>query len=133
MSDFIIKNSIPIIENRIKEIIVRIAKEFQLNAEDIQVMLKLVNGNSLEIFAFAKNKRIKRMPFNEIGPGVFGIVEKYIIKIFERDALLYNVSSAIVNYMFQINAVHVLLVCPNIAGKYMGWTELNKILFPDER
>jgi hypothetical protein len=127
--DFIIKNSVPIIENRIKEVIVRLSKEFGIPATEIQVMLKC----NLEIYAFYKKKRIKEIPFSEIGGNVFETAGNFIQKIFRRDALLYKTNEAFVNYIFQIDKTNNLAVCPNISGQYMDWTRLKQIMFPNEQ
>jgi hypothetical protein len=128
LQDFIIKNSVPIIEIRIKEIIARLAKEFSIPANDIQLMLK----DNLKIYAFYNNKRIKEVPFSEIGGEVFETAGSFIQQIFLRDAVIYNVNPAFVNYMFQIDNINNLAVCRNIKGIYEPWTRLKKIMFPEE-
>lgn len=133
-ADFIIKNAAPIIEDRIKNIIKNVASKHHLNAYDVSAMLKLVYQNEtplngqLEVFCFYQNKKVERFPLNQIQDTFMGTAEGVIKKIFMRDALLYRVEPAYVNYVFKILTGDALAVWPNIAGEYKEQLTLKQIL-----
>jgi hypothetical protein len=127
LTDFIIKNAAPIIENRIKDIIQGIASELNLDAIKLDTMLKTVNGN-IEIFVFYENKQVKRLPLSEVRGNITGMVESHMESIFQRDALVYNTHPAYVNYVFRLYPDGSLAVWPNIAGVYQQKMKLKDIL-----
>jgi len=124
-ADFIIKHSAPIIENKIREIIEKVALKHRIDATQLDCMLKDVY-DQLEIFVFYQNKKIDRFPMSDIT--ITGTIVDHIHGMFRRDGLVYNVNPGFVNYVFKIFQGQGLMVNPNIAGEYKGWLHVKEIL-----
>ena len=129
--DFIIKQSVPIIENRIKDIIRGVAKEYYVDPIQVLAILKMTDNinKRMEIFTFGNKKTLNRMELNQIKGGITSQVEKYIAGVFNFDAKRYQVSTAYVNYKFWLMPNGQLLGCRNIAGIDYPQLNLKDLLF----
>ena len=81
LQNYMIQCLAPIIEERIRQIILGVAREYNIDAFKVVTLLKTVNGN-LEVFVFYNNKTIKRDTLGNIAGGIPSQVTDHIQKIF---------------------------------------------------
>jgi hypothetical protein len=124
---FVLDSVCPIVEKRIKETIIGLSQEYKIKAPDMWVMLKIAYSR-LVLHVFCEKGKLKEMPLNQIKGGTTDLIENHIKEIFDRDALIYGVHTAYVNYVFQLFADGRLMLRPNISGNYKEWMTLKQIL-----
>ncbi|MHA1575666.1 MAG: hypothetical protein ACTSXL_05990 [Alphaproteobacteria bacterium] len=109
LQDFVIKQAAPIIENRVKEIIIGIAKEYNLQAPDLRTMFKSGNGH-IRIYVFKDRKKVTEVPLHEVKGNIGNIVETKLKAIFIAYSLVYKVHTAHVNFIMQMSKNGVIAV-----------------------
>lgn len=131
MLDEIIKSAVPIVENRIKDIIRGLGREFNIPATEILIILKMTDGinRRMEIFAFSKGEKLKRIELNPIKGNITKVVENYIAAVFKFDAKRFEVDTGRVNYKFYLMMNGELMGRRNIAGHDFDLLNLEDLLF----
>jgi hypothetical protein len=133
MNSFIVKHAVPIVENRIKEIILKEAYDNKLDAYAVTAMLKMDGDGNLVIHTFAEGKKIRVLPFSALGGQIFGGVEDFIKEMFRRESKVFNVECAFVNYLFQIDkSLNKPVINVGIRADWKGWTRVETILCAEE-
>jgi hypothetical protein len=133
MLELVIKNSPKIIENQIIDIINGVAREHNIDAREIYAMLKFISvgeekKSRLRVFTHYQGKRLNDFPLNQVAGGITSKIEGYVAGLYMRDAKVFGVDPAFVNYVFQLNQGNELFVSPNIAGKWQGWYKLKAVM-----
>jgi hypothetical protein len=133
LNEFFVKHAVPIVKNRIKDIIIGVAKEYSLQAYDVTAMLKMDGDGKLVIHTFANGKTLKKIPFDKLGGDIFGGVEDFIKKMFIRESRTFNTPCALVNYWFMIDkGSNEPIINVGIGSKWKGWTKIENIMFAVE-
>jgi hypothetical protein len=133
LNEFFVKHAVPIVKNRIKDIIIGVAKEYNLQAYDVTAMLKMDGNGNLVIYTFANGKTLKKIPFDQLGGTIFGGVEDFIKKLFTRESRTFNTPCALVNYWFRIDKIsNEPIINVGIGNNWKGWTKIENIMFAEE-
>ena len=116
MSDlgYLHKQAPAIVENRVKEIIIKVAKEFNISPLLVKLMIKIEYGR-LQVYLYYNKKQIKKTSFYEIKGEISKAIENQIISAFKFDTKYYNVNEIFVNYLMHIEENRVI-VFPYIKG-----------------
>ena len=127
LADFVLAQAAPIVENRIKDIFQGIAKEYNLNALDIEVMMRMEH-NEIMIYAFKDKRKIKRIMFSEIKGNVGNIVENKIKEIFRGTALKSNANIAYTNFILKLRKNGIIQVYPYVNNVFGDVLTIKQLL-----
>ncbi len=126
--DLVIAHSPEIIETRVKEVLINVAKEHNIpNATEMTILVR--NENERIIFIiYYNNKEITRIPFDKINENIGSAVEKLIIRVFKKEAARYHLNEVFVNFIMKLQSDGVILVWPYHEGIYEEQMRIQQFL-----
>lgn len=130
---FFIKNAPDIIENQVKNALIKVAKENSIpDATQMNVLVHYKNKGDYEQILFIphyKDKEVARIPLSKLINGEIGRALKILmLKIWNNEKTRHGINIVFVNFIMKLQPNGVVLVWPFHHGNYGDQMNIQQFL-----